>query len=420
MNNIEIKSLQIPNKKQQGEPIIRRAEEKDYSDIFRIWMQPHIIQWMSFAQMNEEDFRPLYEQFSQKTQIYVMEVDGKIVGVRRLAFGEKGSEKEHTVGFYSMGIDASCTRKGYASRFYEEFTRIAKEHQPQITRIEFTQSYSNKGAFELSDKLGYKKEASVPGWLYRTQNGGTYNLPERYVYKLLDPAIEMKNPRMEFKTKLPSIDQTSNEIEIRQEGNLFFCYDQQGKLLGKCEFIPGPRVVSHLLFWSVSIEKDADLDLMTKCLRELIIKAHQQGFKKIELTSADTQLLQPLQHLGFHYRGTLQASIKKEDGYYNEVCADFGFYGIEEAKQMLPAFPHKGAHLNQALDECKEAIANSLKQGEIDMFMAIYLENLAFQIVEQKLIDYPLYTEQSAPWNGSMQLDLLPQPIHLALNKLIQ
>lgn len=403
---------------------LRLAGEDDYSRIFDIYMQPHVISYMSFSELTPD----LYRRFLHESRVYVLEDSEKnIVAVRRMVFGAKGSPKEHTVSFCSMAIDGNCRRQGYATRFYHEFFDIAKrEKKPEISRIELTQSYSNIGAFALSDKLGFETEATVPGWLQRTKNGGVYYLPERYITKFLDETIRDRvvNPDMRFTTMVPSGESLERSVPtIQREGDTFSMYNDQGQLMGTCEFQPGPRVVNHILFLSISLTPEYDEQQVIDCLRSIVLKAAQdpRGFKKIELSSHKAELLPILASLGFQYRGSSAASVKIENEYYNEVYADFGFLNIEDAKALIPAAQlseQQETAIFKRLEECQRAI----DKESLDPLMRLYLYNLVFQMAEQALCEYKAYPLSQAPWDHpeSMNMGSLPETIQTALQDLSQ
>ncbi|STX47390.1 Uncharacterised protein [Legionella hackeliae] len=106
-------------------PHIRKAEPNDYEAIWKIWMQEHVIQWMSFTKQTQEEFRAHYAHMTRTSDIYVLidkiNDEEKIVGVRRIKFGK--NENRHIAEYCSMGIDKDYQGKGYAKFFYQEFEK---------------------------------------------------------------------------------------------------------------------------------------------------------------------------------------------------------------------------------------------------------------------------------------------------------
>lgn len=171
-------------------PHIRKAEPRDYDSIRAIWMQDHIIQWMSFPRQIKEEFIAHYARMEKASDIYVVidkiNEEEKVIAVRRIKFGK--DQHQHIAEYCSMGVDQEFQGKGYAKFLYQEFEKIVRE--AGIKRIHLTQSGGNKAAFHLADK-NFSEEAVFPDWLKRSNNEEDYYLIEHYIYRFLDeePAI---------------------------------------------------------------------------------------------------------------------------------------------------------------------------------------------------------------------------------------
>jgi len=110
-------------------PHIRKAELRDYEAIWEIWMQDHIIQWMSFPKQTKEEFISDYARMAKTSDIYVLidkiNEEEKVVAVRRIKFGQ--DQYRHIAEYCSMGVGKEFQGKGYAKFLYQEFEKIARE-----------------------------------------------------------------------------------------------------------------------------------------------------------------------------------------------------------------------------------------------------------------------------------------------------
>ncbi|MBA2656934.1 MAG: GNAT family N-acetyltransferase [Tatlockia sp.] len=169
-------------------PYIRKAKPQDYEALWSIWMQAHVIQWMSFSPQSQEEFKATYLRMEKSSTIYVLidKIDNeeKIVAVRRIKFGK--DQYQHCAEYCSMGVDKDFQGKGYGKFLYQEFEKILREQG--IKRIQLTQSGGNEAAFHLADK-NFSEEGIFPDWLERAGYEGKFYLIERYIYRLLDEGL---------------------------------------------------------------------------------------------------------------------------------------------------------------------------------------------------------------------------------------
>ncbi len=407
---------------------MRLARPGDYLAIYKICMQPDVIEWMSFQKMNLDEFKAFFEKIVQDSEIYVAFDDDtdQVVAIRQVSF-RKEPQKQHCIVFQSWGENIDYALSGDESQLYDYCIASAIKNKPEITRIEFTQSYGNDMAYQEACAKGFKVEASQPEWLSREENGGVYNLPERFFFMLLDKSIpeHIVNQGMQFTERLPPLMAYNyKKIRVVYDNGKYNCYNKKGILLGVCTLYPGQGSIKHILFISIDLANNADTELMMVCLRDIIMREKNKGIKKIELTSYDKRMLNILQKLGFYCRGEKKASIKIGNDYFNEVCADFSFFDIEDAKKILPTVKNSRKYgvneIEQALEKCQAAIKFHLTETRsIGTYGATYLSNLAFQITRENLSNYELYSSYQAPWYTTILIDTLPKEIKLSLKNLI-
>ena len=389
---------------------IRLATEADYKKISDIWMQPHVLSWMSFSEMTPE----IYAKLREKSDIYVLvecdetEKELEILAVRRLVYGT--GNRAHVVSYCSMGVDQKHLGHKLGEKFYDLFLDIVREKR--IERIELTQSGGNEAAYHIANKKGFKMEFHLNGWLVRQgkEDGSIYHLEERGICYFLNSEISKKsvNDNLVFAPIFPTV-APETLGQVAQHGYDYICYDMQGHKIGICTLTPSPNVVGHIAFLDVYLVEGQNTQAMIDCLRQISMMLKQAKFKKIEIYTHEKPVTDMLQALGYHYRGEKIAALKIEGHYYNEAVVDLGFFNIEDAKSLLKTLEFDASTRNEifyTLDACKKSIETCQENKTLDDYTAIYAENLAYQMIENTFGKYPHY--RFADWESLIKG--LPEP----------
>jgi RimJ/RimL family protein N-acetyltransferase len=281
--------------------LIRRATNNDITAIWGIWMQDHVIKYMSFEKMSLSDFQSLFQHFMETSHVYVVTnstADGKgtVIAVFRLMFGE--NNRTHVVEVCSLGLHKDYLNKRYGYKIHVQVIDLIKQI-PHIKRIELTQSEGNKVAFKLIEKFGFEVDAVFPGWLHE-------KLYERYVALILDKDIldNIANADLDF--------ETCNKIHVYSRHPIPIKYT----------LIPSSIVLKHIAFLTITLDRSIDLNHAADFMQDLAKQLVQQGFKKIEIFTHEPRIVKLLEMLGYHYRGKKIASLKIGDQYYNEIGVD--------------------------------------------------------------------------------------------------
>lgn len=377
-------------------PSIRKATDSDYEAIWEIWMQDHIIQWMSFPPQTKEEFINHYKRLENTSNIYVLVNDEeKVVGVRRIKFGN--GPYKHTAEYCSMGIHKDYLGKGYAKLFYEEFEKIAKKEG--IVRIQLTQSGGNNAAFHLADTHGFSEEAVFPDWLKRSKNEGDYYLIERYIYHIIDDNVaqlanESSSLKEQYQESFPNlIEDENNSINYKREDNKFFAY-YKDKLLFTVGLESDTSVIQHIGFLSIDLHpENYQIEAASIALRKILQAIMQeQRVKKLELFTPNEEIAKLCQKIGFFVRGEKKASYLEEDNgkktYKNELGFEYSFLNVKDAKKFIKCHISNEDKINkieEALINCQKTIKFLKKSGKCDELGANYLENPAYQMIRDEI-----------------------------------
>ena len=410
----------------QKYPYIRLAKDGDYSRIWSIWMQEHIIRWMSFLPTSTpDDFRARYEILRQQSDIYVMidHIDGQeqIVGVRRIKY-LKG-KYAHTAEFCSMGIDKTRTRNGYGQKFTEEFEKIVISKN--IKRVQLTQSGGNIAAFSLADKNGYSVEAVFADWLERVGKGNSYShfVIERFIYKIIDKELQSQAvtaTKLSYDAKLPSLKQNLAErnLKVTLNNNKIVVSSDQIPVL-EFEYHPDNSVIKHIGFLDNFLLHFQDMQLCQDALRmSLQFIADLGQVKKLEFFTSDPKIVSLCQNLGFWVRGERIASYYDNGHYSNELGVEYSFFGINETTDFLNSFNllEKNPQLKESLQKCQQVIESLVEQSNCDQLGNKYLQNIVYQMVRDGLQDINYVSLKDQPWQNTIKQ--CPDEIQFALQNL--
>lgn len=396
-------------------PFIRKAEPKDYETIHGLWMQDYVISWMSFEkEMDSKKFIKCYKRLKNESEIYVLidEIEGDkiIIGVMRLKRG-KEKHNRHVVEFCSLAVKECYRNTGYASFFYEECEKKAREMEAiegiRVNTARATQSGGNGPSILLVKKYGFLEEAVFPDWLERKgpkrDNGSTGNfyVIERYIYLFLDEevaSLAAKLPSLHYTENFPPMKFAEDDQNItiqripKDWGYQFICYYRNEKnLLMTVDLRPNNSVIRHIGFLSIQLTSTAYVSEAIIGLRKILIAIMQEKdtkIKKLELFTADSKVIELCKDLCFFKRGETPASHYVNGKYSNEVGLEYSFFNIQDARNLIEAKepnPHKRKNLNEALTCCEITIESLVKRNFCDILAARYFENLAYQIVRDEL-----------------------------------
>ncbi|CAM2974062.1 putative acetyltransferase YhhY [Legionella steigerwaltii] len=386
-------------------PFLRRVKESDYQRVWEIWMQDHIIQWMSFTKKDLESFKATFDRLNKQSDVYVLVdlIDDKetIVGVRRIKY--LSGPYEHVAEFCSMGVDGQYLNKGYGKVFWKEFEDIVKQN-PKVKCIRFTQSGGNNKAFHLSDSIGYKTEAVFPDWLQRSGEAqkSLYYLIERFSYKIIDSALLEQSKSLaskKYEPKLPPlVDQTPSHLTVQRVNNKIQVLHDKNLVLD-FDYYPDESVIQHIGFLEDLKIYQNDKKLCTAALRLALNSILTENrVKKLELFTHDDKAIELCAELGFWIRGERPASYCQDGKYFNELGVEYSFFGIEEALSLFNSFKESQL-ITAKLNELQQIINHLEEKGVCDSLGKNYLANIVYQIVRDELLEQKLFVSlEDKPW----------------------
>ena len=396
------------------------AEKKDFEAVFALLTQNHASAFMSMGDLSKEDFYQLYQQWLKKSTVFVIREGNKIVALHRLCTMSADSEQAHLGELCSLAVDKERLGHNFGQVLFNYTIEYIHEHMPYLKKIIIGQDSDNKQAIAFStQKLGFKGETFAPGW-YRREKGqynDKWHVGAYWLALYLDKAFEGQCLQTweSFTPSLPVLLDASSagsSLRIIKRDQDVFCYFNE-KQQAKLRWTAHTLRAKHIQAWSIELAPNANLEIVGLWLRQ-VIEDFSKTCKKIEVSSGDQKVITLLAQLGFHYRGKMTGSYQKDSNYYNELLADFGYFDITDAREVVNLYMNNGPEkeaVYHALSHCEQAVAVALANRSIDTFGAIYLNNLALQItcegIGEKAIHIYELSGLSSPWYNL--IDQLPE-----------
>lgn len=351
----------------------RRATLEDLPPLHVIWMQKHVLPFMAFEEMSQEQFKPIFEHMLDKNAVYVAVQNDEIIGVRKISY------TGHTAYLGAFAVKEGHTNKKLGTQFYEVcLKKIAK--RKEIIRVELSFENDNPIAPILAKKMGFGDPSlRLPDWLQRKTGDEKYRkkwLTGECFVQFLFEVQPITLPQISAPL-LPQLNSHSMHFE--------------GKKLPVITFTPGEKRWDHIQFCMIELLPETDLAVAANFLRQELIRK-VNICKKIEITTHDEAVIRLLEKLGCYYRGELIANFKEGDHYYNEAVFDISFFNTDDAIAHADFKDYE-----TYLVDCHAAIKKDWDANKIDSFFVNFLENLAFQMVREK-VGEAFYTPENAPW----------------------
>jgi hypothetical protein len=364
----------------------RPATHDDFDNLYDIWMQDHILPFMSFEKMSREAFKPIFDTLMQISKIYVLLDKETIIATRRIVFGE-GKEK-HTVYFCSFGVHEKHQGKGAGTFFYDFFIDLLKTKYPYINRIVLTQEPDNPSkAKELALKKGFNAFATLPDWHIRET--GPYQekwyVGEIFFEKLLTPltSTPIKTPSL----TLPPLQETNALFSMQKkegQGGYTLFFDK--KPCCSIQIDKGVRRFGHIHFLTIQPSDIAINKALLSGAIRFFVANNPLGAKKCEVSTHLPIIIEALADAGFFQRGQSRASACIDDVYFDEYIADFSLFNLKDAitlinKEMMLTNDEKETII-QSISALQPILSAKQTSKPLSDFGYIYLQNLGYQVIK--------------------------------------
>lgn len=389
-----------------------RASDADFDAIHEIWMQDDVLPFLGWEKTSKELFRPIFDQIMSSSELYVLKKDSVVVAVRRIVFYT--GQHEHIAELGALAVHHDHRRNGYAQLFYELLINEIRKDK-KIKRIQLGQTTDNDPAHKLAQKMGFEPDVIFTDRPRRETGQEQYtkkykwHMGARYMActdkDCLATSIQHTTV---FTPKIPNLNPDERilkniRIDPLNDGKGAVCYYNDNKL-ATFTFSQWVRRFSHIQYWEVQKEPSCDTAALEACFR-ILLNAASKNCKKIEIYSEDKDVTDALRNLGGRYCGTRKGGCKIGEQYYDEIAVDITFFKIPHALELMKIYlkdSEKEFKISLALLYCKRSIARALSEKSIDEYGAMSLENLAYQMVRERVGEPAVryYEQDQQPWDA--------------------
>jgi L-phenylalanine/L-methionine N-acetyltransferase len=147
--------------------MLRPATANDFSLFYGLYMHPQINPWLLYEPMEEAAFAPIYAQLLADGCLYVLEQQGRAVGMCKLV--PQPHRNSHIVYLGGVGIHPAEAGQGHGLRLMQEVIVWAKERN--FWRIELSVAALNTKAIALYQKVGFEIEGTLRQYTWLKKEG---------------------------------------------------------------------------------------------------------------------------------------------------------------------------------------------------------------------------------------------------------
>jgi arsenate reductase len=179
------------------------ASISDFNFFYSLYMHPQINPYLLYEMMDEESFKPIFENLLQEEVLYKFTNDNEDLGMCKLILQEfRDGHKLYVGGF---AIDTKQAGKNYGYKMMQQIIAFAKERNRN--RIDLTVSTENEKAIALYKKCGFEIEGRLKNFTHLISQN-------RFVDEYMMSLIIDKN--MEKKKLLFVCIENSNRSQMSQ------------------------------------------------------------------------------------------------------------------------------------------------------------------------------------------------------------
>jgi protein-tyrosine-phosphatase/RimJ/RimL family protein N-acetyltransferase len=141
---------------------LQSATINDFNFFYSLYMHPQINPYLLYEMMDEQSFKPIFEDLLQEKILYKFTNDNEGVGMCKLILHKYRDGHKLYVG--GVAIDTKQTGKNYGYKMLQDIIAFAKENNR--SRIELSVSVENKKAIALYEKCGFKIEGTLKNYTH--------------------------------------------------------------------------------------------------------------------------------------------------------------------------------------------------------------------------------------------------------------
>jgi putative acetyltransferase len=142
--------------------MLRQATDTDYDFVYELYMHPQINPFLLYEQMEINEFKPVFDDLTNRKVLFVFEDDGIPTGMCKLV--PQQYRNSHIVYLGGIAVHPFFAGKGEGIKMMQEITEYAKQNK--FLRIELSVASINEKAIRLYEKAGFTKEGLLKKFTY--------------------------------------------------------------------------------------------------------------------------------------------------------------------------------------------------------------------------------------------------------------
>jgi putative acetyltransferase len=142
--------------------MLRLATNTDFDFVYELYMHQQINPFLLYEQMEANDFKPVFEDLTNREILFVFEDDGVPTGMCKLV--PQLYRNSHIVYLGGIAVHPFFAGKGEGIKMMNDIIGFAKQNG--FLRIELSVASVNEKAIRLYEKAGFVKEGVLRKFTY--------------------------------------------------------------------------------------------------------------------------------------------------------------------------------------------------------------------------------------------------------------
>lgn len=160
--------------------MVRQATTEDFDFIYYLYFHPDINPYLLYEMMDENSFKPIFDDLLAKEIVFVFEKEGEKVGMFKLI--PMPHRTSHIAYLGGVAIHADYFGKGYGADMLRAVLAFGKERG--FLRIELSTATINEKAIKLYEKMGFQKEGVLRKFCFlKSENRFLDEVMMSYLYE---------------------------------------------------------------------------------------------------------------------------------------------------------------------------------------------------------------------------------------------
>jgi putative acetyltransferase len=142
--------------------MLEKVKAKDFSYIYRLYMNPEVNPFLLYEIMDEETFKPIFNELLKDEVLYLYNEGAETLGMCKLI--RQKYRDEHKLYLGGVAVHPDHFGKGFGRKMMLEIIDFCKKNG--VLRIELTVSVHNEKAIQLYENVGFAKEGVLKNYTY--------------------------------------------------------------------------------------------------------------------------------------------------------------------------------------------------------------------------------------------------------------